>query len=117
MWIRTLTLTLTIAAGVVAGPALAGLRAPEEAIETSTAAVILPRSVGGTLLTKPCSTCQSLTVRLESDTLLFIGKQQVTLLEFNKFLQSGGPYGLTIFYDKQSFAMNRIKVSAKLGRK
>jgi hypothetical protein len=116
MWIRKLTLTLTIAAGLIAGSAWAGLRAPEEAIETSTAAVILPRSIGGVLLTKPCDVCKAVSVTLESDTRLFIGKQQVTLPEFNKFLDSGGPYGLTIFYDRQSFAINRIKVRAKLAR-
>jgi len=117
MWIRTLTLTLTIGAGLIGRPASAALGAPEEAIETSTAEVILPRSVGGALMTKPCDVCKPVTVRLESDTRLLIGKQQVTLAEFSKFLESGGPYDLSIFYDKKSFAMNRIVVRAKLGRK
>ncbi len=116
MWIRSLTLTLTIGAGLIGSTAYAALGAPEEAIETSTAGVILPRSVGGALMTKPCDVCQPITVRLESDTRLLIGKQQVSLAEFNQFLSSGGPYGLTIFYDKQSFAMNRIVVHATLLR-
>lgn len=117
MWIRTLTLTLMIGAVLSGGPAFAALSAPEEAIETSTAEVILPRSVGGALITKPCDVCKPVTVRLESATRLIIGKQQVTLAEFNKFLESGGPYRLTVFFDQKSFAMNRIVVRAKLGRK
>ncbi|HEY4645654.1 MAG TPA: hypothetical protein VIH25_05185 [Steroidobacteraceae bacterium] len=117
MWIRTLTLSLALGTGLVAGPALAGIHAPEEAIETSTAEVILPRNVGGALLAKPCAVCQPITVRLESDTRLLIGEQEVSLAEFNQFLSSGGPYGLTIFYDKKSFVMNRIAVSAQFRRK
>lgn len=116
MWIRTITLTVAIGAGLMCGAASAALLSPEEAIETSTVSVTLPRSVGGALLTRACDVCRPITVRLESDTRLLIGSQQVSLAEFNEFLSSGGPYGLTIFYDKQSFKMNRIVVYAQLRR-
>jgi len=116
MWIRTLTLSLAVSAGLIGGSAFAGIHAPEEAIETSTAGLTLPHNVGGVLATRPCDVCALVTVRLEADTRLFIGKQQVTLAEFNQFMSSGGPYRVTIMYDRKSFAMNRVIVRAQLPR-
>lgn len=117
MWIRKLSLSLAVSAGLIGGSAFAGIHALEEAIETSTSEVLLPRSVGGVLATRPCDVCALVIVRLAADTRLLIGKHQVTLAEFNKFLESGGPYDLTVIYDKKSFAMNRILVRAEFGRK
>lgn len=110
MWIRTLTLSLAFGASLVGGPVFAGIHAPEEAIEGSTQSADLPRVVGGALMVTPCSGCKLLTVRLDANTQFFLGKRPVMLAEFNKFVESSGPHGLTIIYDRKTNAITRMVV-------
>jgi hypothetical protein len=110
MWIRRITLSLALGASLIGAPVLAGIHAPEEAIEGSTQGLELPRAVGGALMVAPCSGCKLLTVRLDANTQFFLGKRPVTLTEFNKFVESSGPRGLTIMYDRKTSAITRMVV-------
>lgn len=107
----------------VLGTALFGVQtrvdaaSSEEAIETSTSAVTLPRTVGGALMVRQCASCELLIVRLEADSRFFIGKRQVTLPELAKLLDDGGTHGLTVFYDRSDRTITRVVVSVRAAQR
>lgn len=113
----------TIVLATVLGTALFGVQSrvdavsSEEAIETSTSAVTLPRTVGGALMVRPCRSCEVLIVRLEADSRFFIGKRQVTLPELAKLLDGGGTHGLTVFYDRSDRTITRVVVRARTAQR
>lgn len=100
----------------VLGTALFGVQSrvnavsSEEAIETSTSAVAVPRTVGGALMVRPCASCELLIVRLEADSRFFIGKREVSLRELARLLDAGGTHGMTVFYDRSDRTITRVKV-------
>ncbi len=109
MWIRIAVLALLISAPL-AGRADPRLYSPDGAIETSSDTITEPLVEGGMLLARNCPACRSKPLRLNAGTRLFIGRSQVTVDEFNKFLQGGGAHDVGIFYDKTANTVTRIVV-------
>lgn len=112
MWIRIAALAVLLSAPL-AGRTDPRLFSPGGAIESSTETITEPLVEGGMLLAKSCPACRSMPLRLNANTPLFIGKRQVSLVEFNQFLESGGTHGLGIFYDKAQHTVTRLVIFAK----
>lgn len=111
MQFRNLVLATALSAALFGVQAQVRAASSEEAIETSTSAVTLPRTVGGALMVRQCRSCELLIVRLEADSRFFIGKRQVTLPELARLFDGGGTHGLTVFYDRTDRTITRVVVS------
>ncbi len=110
MWIRTLTLLALLTAPLAAQRVLAA--SPQEAIETSTAEVTVPTTVGGSLIARSCRTCEYLTVTLADTTQFFAGRQEISAAQFQQIVADGRPRSLTIIYDRANRTMTRVVVPA-----
>ena len=115
MWIRNSVLATMAVAMFVFGGAQAEMPTPEQSLETGTGAVVLPRTVGGAIVTRRCGGCPALTLRLTGSTRLFVGKQQVTLAQLVQFTDRlSAQRRLTIFYDNTSHHITRLIVAGEL---
>lgn len=113
MWIRIAALALLIGTPL-AGRADPVLLSPHGAIESSTNTITEPLVEGGLFMARSCLACRSLPLRLDEQTGFFIGKRPVSVAELNKFLNTGGPHGLVISYDKKANTVVRLVVKANL---
>lgn len=111
MQFRSFVLATVLATALCSGPSRVSAASSEEAIETSTTAVRVPRTVGGSLMARPCRECAQLIVRLAADTRFFLGKRQVTLPELARVLADGTEHSLVVFYDRDAHTITRIVVS------
>lgn len=113
MQIRSIILATVLSTALFGVQSRVGAVSSEEAIETSTSAVTLPRTVGGALMVRQCRSCEQLIVRLESDSRFFIGKREVTLPELAKLLDGGVTHSLTVFYDRSDRTITRVVVRVR----
>jgi hypothetical protein len=114
-WIRNFVSVAIIVPAIVWNVASAGMPTPEQALETGTETVVLPRTVGGAIVTRRCGDCPVLTLRLTDGTRLFVGKGQVALTEFIRFVEGlNADRRLTIFYDNESHHITRLIVAGEL---
>jgi hypothetical protein len=93
----------------------APLRSLEDAIESSTDAVMLPTSQPGTLTFRNCAdpcTLRSLEVNAEST--FFVGPTKVTLAEFNAYVRSTGPQFLMVFRQPDRTNVTRLMVYGQM---
>jgi hypothetical protein len=93
----------------------APLRALEDAIESSTDAVMLPTSQPGTLTFRNCAEpCKLRSLELTSESKLLVGSTEVTLAEFNAFVQRTGPQFLMVFREPHGTRVTRLMVFGQL---
>ncbi|GEM_PF-6447612 len=93
------------------------VRALEEAIETSTDAVLLPNSVPGRLTLKECKRpCRSNTLDLNEQTQFLIGATNVSLKEFNEYISRTGSQFLMVFYEPSGRSITRLIVFGEIGQ-
>src|SRR5215510_9826686 len=100
----------TVLALVCAAASAQELTSHDAAVETSTASVLLPGTVGGTTLVRGCIGCKPVALTLDATTRFFVGKQQVSQADFNKFIGDGKPHSMTITYNQQQRTMTRVSV-------
>jgi hypothetical protein len=113
--IRSFVFAVIAVPGIVRGAEPAAMPTPEQALETGTATVVLPRTPGSAIVTRRCGDCPVLTLRLTDSARLFVGKQQMTLAEFIRFVDGlNTDRRLTIFYDNKSHHITRLIVAAEL---
>jgi len=86
------------------------LKSTDAAIETSTSSVLLPGTVGGTTIARGCKSCEAVTLTLDKTTQFFVGRQPVSQVDFNRFIDDGKPHSMTITYNQQDRTMTRVVV-------
>jgi hypothetical protein len=89
----------------------APLRALEDAIESSTEAVLLPVSVPGTLSFRDCvEPCKLRSLEVSAEAAFFVGDTPVSLADFNAYLRNAGPQFLMVFRKAGQNSVTRIHV-------
>jgi formylglycine-generating enzyme required for sulfatase activity len=87
------------------------LRSLEDAIESSTDAVLLPTSQPGTLTFRNCAEpCAMRALEVTAQSAFYIGDTPVTLAEFNAYVRRGGPKILTVFRQPGRTNVTRLVV-------
>lgn len=100
-----------------AGAAHAQLTSLEDAIESSTDAVILPASDAGALTLKNCEPpCAMRSIQLVEASRFFVGSTQVTYQQFSDYVHSNGPRFLMVFHQPDRPIVTRLMVSGHLQR-
>ena len=93
----------------------APLRALEDAIESSTDAVMLPTSQPGTLTFRACpEPCKLRSLQVTGQSTFFIGATQVTLADFNAHVRRSGPLFLMVFREPNGANVTRLTVSGQM---
>lgn len=84
-------------------------RALEDAIETSTDAVLLPTSQPGKLTFRNCAPpCKVPSLEVDAQSAFFVGSKRVTLVEFAAYVRSTGPQSLTVFHQPGRMTVTRV---------
>ncbi len=105
---------LALAAGV--GPTQAQLPPNvviEDAVETTTDAVIFPSSLAGRVDVRNCVGCLHSTLQLDQNTLCILAGHTVSLREMTAFARQNGARPLTISYRLRDLVVSRISVLEK----
>jgi hypothetical protein len=97
---------------VSAAPAGSDLRSPDAAIETSTQRVTIPKTVGGAVSARGCSSCQYLTLSVADGTRYFVGRQELSVDQYHKAVADGRKRQLTITYNQQTREITRVVLRA-----
>lgn len=93
----------------------APLRSLEDAIESSTDAVILPTSQPGTLTFRNCADpCPLRALEVNAQSTFFVGGTQVTLVDFNAYVRRTGPQFLMVFRQPDRTNVTRLMVYGQL---
>ena len=103
---------LLAATCLVAAPAGAELLSPDAAIETSTARVTVPSTVGSSVSARSCDSCPYVTISLADTTRFFLGRQELSAGEYHSAVADGRPRGLTITYNRQTREITRVVLRA-----
>jgi hypothetical protein len=91
--------------------ARAPTRSLEDAIETSTDAVLMPSSVPGTLTFRGCrEPCRLRSLEVTAESKFFVGATQVTLADFSAYVQRTGEQFLMVFRKPDGTAVTRMLV-------
>lgn len=111
--LRTL-IVLALLAAPLAGQA--EMTAVEDSIETSTASITVPTSVGSAVIARSCKSCEYVTVTLAADTRFFVGRTEVSVADFSRILSDGKRRQLTLMYDRGSRLLTRVVLPASSRR-
>ncbi len=111
--LRTL-MVLALLAAPLAGHA--DMTAVEDSIETSTAVVNVPATVGGAVIARSCRSCEYVTVTLAATTRFFVGRTEVTEADYRRLIADGKPRSLTLMYNRESRALTRVVLPAHARR-
>ena len=84
------------------------MKSLEDAQETSSDQVVFPSSDVGTFYFKNCPSCNQNPIRMTPTSKLFIGGQQISLIEFKKELAAKDQRFLTIFYAPADRLVTRV---------
>ena len=83
------------------------LRVLEEAVESNTETVSAPATLPGSLSFKPCGRCSFLTLSVDETARFFVGKDQVTLVDFHRYANRASSR-LDVFYDRKTQRVTRL---------
>lgn len=87
----------------------------EDAIETSTDAVILPSSQPGRLSFRNCGEpCNMRALELTSESKIFVGGTEVSIADFNAYVRRTGPQFLMVFVQPNRTAITRLMVYGRM---
>ena len=103
---NTPKLWLCVALALLAAPAFADAR---KVVETSTNAIVMPSTPGGTFVLKPCSSCPLVSVRVTAQSRYFLSNQEVTLQELMLQAKQSGPLSLVISYDPRTLELHAVR--------
>ncbi len=78
--------------------------------EASADSLRLPVSVDGELSVQGCATCKVLRLRASAATRYTLGKQDVTLTEFAKYIERHPTVVLSVMHRKGSLELTRIVI-------
>jgi hypothetical protein len=93
----------------------AKLQSLEDAIESSTDAVLLPTSVPGTLTFRNCAEpCKLRALEVNAQSRFFVGPSQVTFAEFSAYVRRTGPQFLMVFRRPDQSAVVRLQVYGQM---
>lgn len=84
----------------------------EQAIEARASAVVLPSSLGGTLVVTPCAACPPKSFVTTARTRYLTGSEPVTLAALRAAFAVAPRAALTVFYDAHSREITRVVTSA-----
>lgn len=94
----------------------------EGAYETSLAATIMPGSLAGTVIFKPCDDCDSVSLRVSASTRYFMRTSQLPLRDFLEAVEAvrdgsgdGGTAAVGVFYDVATERVTKITVFPRAG--
>jgi len=85
----------------------------ENSVEASTDSVVLPSTPSGSIVIRTCMSCIPSGYQVNSQTQYLIGKDAVGFQEFIAFAHSGGPYTMTVFFDRTAPVIIRLKLNAQ----
>lgn len=86
----------------------AELRMVELAIETSLDRTVLPSGPNSTLVVTPCGGCEAMALPATARSRYFLGREQVSLTEFKRRLETRPKAMLVVLYRKDSREISRI---------
>ncbi|HLS80493.1 MAG TPA: hypothetical protein VK025_03725 [Steroidobacter sp.] len=93
----------------------APLRSLEDAIETSTDAVVLPSTTSGSVTLRDCRPpCSMNSLQLTDQTRFFVGGSQVTYADFNAYVLRTGAQFLMVFHKPGEAIATRLMVFGQL---
>lgn len=117
--IRATVLAFTMTgASVAQTQAPAPLRSLEEAIETSTEAVLLPTSIPGTLTFKNCiAPCATQSLDVSAATQFMVGSTTVSLAEFRDFTANTDSQFLMVFHKPGERTVTRVLAFGRIDRR
>ncbi len=111
--LRTL-MVLALLAAPLAGHA--DMTAVEDSIETSTAVVSVPASVGSSLIARSCRSCEYVTMTLAATTRFFVGRTEISQADYARLVADGKPHSLTLMYNRENRALTRVVLPAHARR-
>ena len=103
---------LLAATCLVAAPAGAELLSPDAAIETSTERVIIPISVGGSVMARSCASCEYVALSVADSTRFFVGRSELSAEQYHKVVADGRERSVTITYNRQTREITRVVLRA-----
>ena len=107
--VTALLLTLALAGPA---PATRVINQPEDAYELSLGEVSLPQRVGGSLTFKLCPVCNTIGLRVTANTRYFLSAEEVPVEDLAALAaQLDRSTSITVFYDKESGFVNRLKIN------
>lgn len=93
----------------------APLRSLEDAIETSTDAVMLPTSLPGALTFRNCAEpCKLRSLEVTSDSKFFVGGTQVSLADFSAYVRRTGAQFMMVFHQPDRANITRLMVYGRM---
>jgi hypothetical protein len=93
----------------------APLKTLEDAIESSTDAVLLPTGAPGKLTFRDCAEpCKLRSLEVTAQSTFFVGVTPVTLAEFSAYVRSAGPKSLMVFRQPDRAVVTRLMVAGRL---
>lgn len=93
----------------------APLKSLEDAIESSTDAVLLPTSQPGTITFRNCAEpCKLRALQVTAQSTFFVGSTPVSLAEFNAYVRSTGPKSLMVFRQPDRTDVTRLMVAGRI---
>jgi hypothetical protein len=105
---------LTLAAGDAA--AVRTVELVEGAYELVLSDAVLPSSIAGSLLLKPCPDCDTVTLRVDGETTYHVGASRVALPDLHAVagrLRAAGADKTTplgVFYDRETRRVTRVRL-------
>ena len=117
--VRATVLLVALAGSAVAQTVPpAPLRSLEEAIETSTDAVLLPLSVPGTLTFKNCTApCAIQSLEVSAATQFMVGATAVSVAEFRSYVEQTGEQFLMVFHKPGERSVTRVVAFGRIDRR
>ena len=103
---------LLAATCLAAAPAGAELLSPDAAIETSTERVIIPTSVGGSVMARSCGSCEYVALTVADSTRVFVGRSELSAEQYHKVVADGRERSVTITYNRQTREITRVVLRA-----
>lgn len=93
----------------------APLRSLEDAIESSTDAILMPTGQPGTLTFRNCrEPCKLRSLEVTAESKFLVGATEVTLADFNAYVQRTGPQFLMVFREPDQTRVIRLQVFGQL---
>jgi hypothetical protein len=108
---KTSHIAAFILTGILALPAVAQMRVLELGHEVSPSMVTLPSSETGELTMKRCTGCPTLRLRASAGTRYLIDTQQVSLVEFKRYVTQSGPTMFVVMQRNHTTDLARIVVT------
>jgi hypothetical protein len=93
--------------------AVAAPRSLERAMETSTEAVVVPKSAPSSIDARGCLQCPAIRMEIPATARFFVGKDEVTLSELSDYAV-GKSHDMVIFYELNANVVRRIVISGVL---